>query len=156
MRFGLLGGGARELVDTAVTVAHDLGAQTVEAEHLLLAAAQRRDTVAQVLHDEGLDYPGVMRALAAETERSLASVGVTGDAPYFSPFPGRPRFGTSAKVALERALKVALSTGDKDIGTRTMIVGILRAQLGTVPRALECAGVDRIALMTRLEGLKVG
>ena len=55
-----------------------------------------------------------------------------------------PRFAASAKLALERALKVALARKDNFIGVEHVVLAILRAPTGTVPRALECAGVDRV------------
>jgi ATP-dependent Clp protease ATP-binding subunit ClpA len=50
---------------------------------------------------------------------------------------------TSAKRALEGALKVALERGDKNLGRGHIVLALLRAERGTVPRALECAGVER-------------
>jgi hypothetical protein len=32
-----------------------------------------------------------------------------------------------------------------------VLLGVLQASLGTVPRALECAGVDRLDLTRRVE-----
>jgi len=136
----------------ATTIARDLGAPAVEAEHLLLAAAGREaDPAARALRDAGLDYDGLAAALATEAERSLAAVGVTADARHFSPFVQTPRFATSAKVALERSLRVAQERGDRRIQTGHVILGVLRAGAGTVPRALDCAGVDRAELTSRVE-----
>ena len=72
--------GAGKLVTEAVDLAHELGSTTVEAEHLLLAAVRRDDAAATVLRGHGLDYDRLEAALTAETERSLAAVGVTRDA----------------------------------------------------------------------------
>jgi ATP-dependent Clp protease ATP-binding subunit ClpA len=85
--------GAGEVVTDAVEIAQSLGAAAVEAEHLLLAAARRDDATAVVLRGHGLDYDGLERALEAETERSLAAVGVTAERPRFTPF----RTSTSAR-----------------------------------------------------------
>jgi ATP-dependent Clp protease ATP-binding subunit ClpA len=144
---------ARLVVGDAVVVARDLGATTVEAEHLLLAVAKADAPVARVLGDAGLDFDGLAAALNAETARSLAAVGVTADALFFSPFVERPRFATSAKLVLERALRVAVARKAKHIGSEHITLGALRATTGTVPRALECAGVDRVALSRRVEAL---
>lgn len=85
----------------------------------------------------------------------LAAVGVTiGDfaLPDRRARPPRsPRFAPSAKRALERAARVAAARGDRHIGASHLLVGILRAELGTVPRALAAAEVDRVDLLGRAE-----
>lgn len=144
---------ARLVVGDSIRVARDLGAPTVEAEHLLLAIAKGGAPVAHVLSDAGLDFDGLSAALHAETARSLAAVGVTVDALSFSPFVERPRLATSAKLALERALRVAVARSDKQIGSEHITLGALRATTGTVPRALECAGVDRVELTKQVEAI---
>jgi ClpA/ClpB-like protein len=113
--------------------------------------ARGSGAAARVLHDEGLDYDGLAAALVAETTRSLAAVGVAADALAFRPYVERPRLATSAKLALERALRVAIARADKQIAGEHITLGILRATTGTVPRALECAGVDRAALTAKVE-----
>jgi ATP-dependent Clp protease ATP-binding subunit ClpA len=143
---------ARRVVADAIDVARELGASAVEAEHLLLAVTRGGGAAARVLHDEGLDYDGLAAALVTETTRSLAAAGVTAaDALAFSPYVERPRLATSAKLALERALRVAIARADKQIAGEHITLGILRATTGTVPRALECAGVDRAALTAKVE-----
>jgi ATP-dependent Clp protease ATP-binding subunit ClpA len=144
---------ARLVVGDSIRVARDRGAPSVEAEHLLLAIAKSDAPVARVLSDAGLGFDGLATALDTETARSLAAVGVTADALHFSPFVERPRLATSAKLVLERALKVAVARSDKQIGSQHITLGALRATTGTVPRALECAGVDRVDLTLRVEAL---
>ena len=141
---------AREAVTEASHIARDMGATTIEAEHLLLAVTATDTRAARVLRAAGLDEEGLREALLAETTRSLAAVGVTVDALSFSPFVQTPKFGSSAKLALERALKVALARGDKRIEAEHITLAALQPAVGTVPRALECAGVDRAALVTSL------
>lgn len=133
---------ARAIVEGAVEIAREAGASTVEAEHLLLAASRRDDATAVVLRGHGLDHEALELALAAETTRSLAAVGVTAERPQFTPFPGKPRFATSAKAALEGALKSATERSDRHIGSGHVVLGVLRPARGTVPRALSLAGVD--------------
>ncbi len=135
-----------------------LGSRTVEAEHLLLAlGAGPSEQVAALLDDEGLDRDGLIAALERESERSLAAVGVEiGDyAPAALSLrpPLRPRFAASAKRALERTLPVAAARGDRRVGAAHLLVGVLLAELGTVPRALSAAGVDRAELLARAERL---
>jgi D-alanyl-D-alanine carboxypeptidase len=151
---------ARAVVQRAAThEAAQQGAARVEAEHLLLALAAGPDSAtARLLAEVGLDHDGVLAALERETERSLAAVGVS--AADFAlpaaprPAPQRtPRFGTSAKQALERSLRAAVARGDRRIVAPHLLLGVLRAQGGTVPRALAVADVDPVALATRTERL---
>jgi ATP-dependent Clp protease ATP-binding subunit ClpA len=135
-----------------------LGSPTVEAEHLLLAlAADRGRPAGRLLAEVGLDPDGLRAALDHETERSLAAVGVRlADFPL-PDAPGAPRrtpkLATSAKTALERAVRVASAHGDRHVAGAHLLLGVMRAELGTVPRALDAAGVDRVALATRAERL---
>jgi ATP-dependent Clp protease ATP-binding subunit ClpA len=142
--------GARSVVQDATAVARELGSPTVEAEHLLLAVTRASAPAAIVLGDRGLDFGGLQAALEHETERSLAAVGVAAEAGPFSPWVAEPRFATSAKLALERAVRVAAARKDRRIGPTHIALGVLRANVGTVPRALAIAEVDRTALSDAL------
>jgi ATP-dependent Clp protease ATP-binding subunit ClpA len=151
----------RVVVRAAEHEAKAVGSSAVEAEHLLLALAAEPETPSGwLLADAGLDHEGVRAALERETERSLAAVGVTLSDFELSEPPTAPRrsarFATSAKRALERALRVAVARGDRRITGAHLLLGVLRADLGTVPRALEAAGVDRVALATRAERMLDG
>jgi ATP-dependent Clp protease ATP-binding subunit ClpA len=141
---------ARAAVQDASSIASDMGAVTIEAEHLLLAVARSGTPAARILSEAGLDEEGLSEALVAETTRSLAAVGMTADALHFSPFVRSPKLGTSAKHVLEHSLRVALTRGDKRIGTEHITLAALQPTRGTVPRALECAGVDRASLISAL------
>jgi ATP-dependent Clp protease ATP-binding subunit ClpA len=144
---------ARTVVTDAIDIARDLGASHVEAEHLLLAVTRGSGPVAHALEDAGLDNDCLCDALVAETTRSLAAVGVTADAVVFSPYVDRPTLATSAKLVLERALRAAVAGDDRRISSKHIVLGTLRAPTGTVPRALECAEVDRVALSARISAL---
>ena len=149
--------GARRVAHDAPKIARELGDSTVEAEHLLLAIARRDDDpAAEVLREAGLDYDAISGALLAESERSLAAVGVSAEHLTFSPFVESPRFATSAKWALELSLRIALERGDKRIGTGHVALAILNAKRGTVPRALAIAGVDRETLATEIRSSGLG
>jgi ATP-dependent Clp protease ATP-binding subunit ClpA len=137
---------ARNVVGDASDVARENGSTTTEAEHLLLAVARADSPAARVLAEHGLDYEGLLAALERETERSLAAVGVAAEAGRFSPWVSGPNFGTSAKRALERALRAAEARGDRRITSQHIALGVLKADVGTVPRALQIAEVDRRAL----------
>jgi ATP-dependent Clp protease ATP-binding subunit ClpA len=133
------------------------GSATVEAEHLLCALAASPDTPGgRLLAEAGLSRDGVLAALERETEQSLAAVGVRlGDfAPAeHTPSSRPPALATSAKRALEHAAEFLVARGDREITGTDLLVGILRAELGTVPRALAAAGVDRERLLARAEQL---
>jgi ATP-dependent Clp protease ATP-binding subunit ClpA len=142
---------ARQVVEQAVEIARELGAPKVEAEHLLLAVSRSSSTVARVLHDAELDYDSLVSVLDREAARSLAVVGVEAERPRFSPFLERPRFGASAKLALERSLKVAVARKDNHIHDGHIVLAVLQATTGTVPRALQCADIDRVELAGTVE-----
>jgi D-alanyl-D-alanine carboxypeptidase len=150
---------ARTIVRRAEQEAEALGSPTIEAEHLLLALADDRagGAAAVLLRDEGLDPGGVHAALERETELSLAAAGVSLADFALPETPSaprrRPRIAASTRRALERALRTVAARGDRRIGSGHVLVGVLRAEVGTVPRALASAGVDRIALATRAESL---
>lgn len=147
----------RAVVRAAEHEARVLGSATVEAEHLLLAlAADEGSPVGRLLADCGLDHDGLHAALERETERSLAAVGVAaGDFVAVGPAAPRrrPGFAASSKSALQRTLHVALDHKHRYIAPPHLLVGILLAEIGTVPRALAAADVDRVALLTRAEQL---
>jgi D-alanyl-D-alanine carboxypeptidase len=139
----------REVIGRAVEEARTAGSATVEAEHLLLALADH-----EALVGAGLDHDALLDALDRETERSLAAVGISlsaFDVPPPRPRGRDPRFAASAKLALHRAVKLAGGRRDRRIAREHLLVGLLRADVGTVPRALETAGVDRAELLTRAE-----
>lgn len=130
---------ARAAVKRADGEARALGSRTVEAEHLLLAVS---DTV-------GIDRDALVAALEAELAASLSTVGVRAQSPPPRPNGVKPRFGTSAKVALHGALASATRIRDRRIGPEHIARGVLMAEYGTVPRALDRAGIDRFALLHR-------
>ena len=138
--------GARSVVKDATKLARELGSPTVEAEHLLLAVTRATSPAALVLNEHGLGFAELEAALERETERSLAAVGVAAEVGPFSPWVAEPRFATSAKLALERAVRVAAAHKDRRIAPAHIALGVLRADVGTVPRALILAEVDRTAL----------
>jgi ATP-dependent Clp protease ATP-binding subunit ClpA len=135
------------------------GSATIEAQHLLLAvAAQEGTTAHQALASVGLDQRAIHRALDRELEDSLRVAGVSRAAldlprPSGDPRPAA-RIGASARLALERG--VAVATRKRDLQSAHLLLGILEAQLGTVPRALALAGVDRAALTARVRQALTG
>jgi ATP-dependent Clp protease ATP-binding subunit ClpA len=125
------------------------GSTAVEAGHLLLAiAGEGRVDTRRVLEPAGLDRDAVRAALDREFEHSLSAVGVSRAAhtlPRPSGRPAHPGMGTSAKLALERAF--AAVPRKKDLRPAHLLLGVLTAEVGTVPRALALAGFDRAALL---------
>lgn len=124
---------------------------TVEAHHLLLAVSGEPGPGAEVLASAGLDKTALRAALDREFEASLSAVGVASSA-YDLPKPSRrqanPGMGTSAKLALERGF--TSGARKKDLRPAHVLLGILAAEVGTVPRALALAGVDREDLLIRV------
>lgn len=132
---------ARRVVLQAADVeAAARGARTVEAEHLLLALSE---TI-------GVEHDTLVDALEAETVASLNAVGVSLRPPSPTRRRRQPRMGASAKIALHRALKAALARKDREIRAEHLALGVLEAEVGTVPRALAIAGLDREALAAAL------
>ncbi len=135
-----------------------LGANRLEAEHLLLALARQATSDAgRVLAEAGLDHAGVRRALDTELERSLEAAGIAGPtiasavAELPLPATAQPRWGASAKEAMKRGLTVAQTRRDRSILPIHLLLGVLASSEGTVPRALDAAGVDGSALAARAE-----
>jgi ATP-dependent Clp protease ATP-binding subunit ClpA len=145
---------ARLVVTGAEIEARDLGSPTIEAEHMLLALTRldRSTTVGGVLAEFGLGHDDVLEALDAERAHSLAAVGISiGDFDLPPSHPStKPRLAANAKGVLEQGLRVALARGDKKIEAGHLLLALLRAEAGTVPRALREAGVDRDALNDRV------
>jgi ATP-dependent Clp protease ATP-binding subunit ClpA len=138
---------ARAAVKDAEAEARELGSPTIEAEHLLLALTRQdpATAVGRALAEAGLDHDRAAAALDAERERSLTAVGISiGDFDLPAPHPStKPRMAAGAKSALEHALRISLVRADKRIDGGHILLALLRAEAGTVPRALSEAGVDK-------------
>jgi D-alanyl-D-alanine carboxypeptidase len=134
------------------------GAPVVEAEHILLALASLDGSRPQrILAEAGLDHAALREAQEREFEHSLRAAGVlVGD--FVLPRPAPPAgalrkvsMGASARLALQRAASVATGRGARRIGATHLLIGVLRAEVGTVPRMLALADADRVALASRGE-----
>jgi ATP-dependent Clp protease ATP-binding subunit ClpA len=145
---------AREVLKHARDAASTLSSRTVEAEHLLLVLAdQSTENAGKVLQEAGLDRGRIEAALREENRLSLAVAGVeplTDGQASASRQTRTPLWGASAKAALVRGHRVAKQSGRVRETTTDLLLGILQAELGTVPRALAIAGADRAELMARL------
>jgi ATP-dependent Clp protease ATP-binding subunit ClpA len=136
----------RGLAAAAQAEARASGSPTVEAHHLLLAlAADLTGVAGDVLRASGLDHAAIEGAVECEFEQTLSAVGVSLDALPVRrrlPYAGRPTWAASGKAALERALDAARKRGDRRIHSAHILLGVLAAEHGTVPRTLRVAGVE--------------
>jgi ATP-dependent Clp protease ATP-binding subunit ClpA len=119
----------------------------IEAEHLLLALADTPQ-----LKYIGLDHEELAAAFEREEEQSLAAVGVSADdlPPANFPRAGTPRLATSAKLAIERAMKLTAKRGQRQMSPEVLLLGVISAEHGRVPRALQLADVDIDELRARV------
>jgi len=142
----------RAVRDRAELEAKEDGSATIEAQHLLLAIAAQNDTdVQRILEAAGIGYAGLKGALHREFEHNLSTAGVSLDAfdlPGATPDRGRhPQVAASFKLALER---MASMYGGQQLQPGHLLLGILQAEVGTVPRVLALSGVDRNDLLKRV------
>ncbi|MEV4393033.1 Clp protease N-terminal domain-containing protein [Nonomuraea sp. NPDC049607] len=142
-----------DIVLRGAAEAREEGSAATEAHHLLLAIAAVEGTAAhRVLTAAGLGRQAVRDALHREFEHSLEAVGVSlasHDLPKtFRDPKDQPKPGASARLALERGF--AAAKGKKDLRPAHLLLGVLSADVGIVPRALALAGVDRAGLMDRV------
>jgi D-alanyl-D-alanine carboxypeptidase len=147
---------ARTVVRRAETEARAEGSRLIEAEHLLLALTSQGETAAaRALATGGLDHDALRDALDAQFREALNAAGVELDDGGLPPGrrSGREhlRMGQSAKLALQRALVATAKRGHTRIEPPHLLLGILGAQHGTVPRALAQARVDREQLIAAAE-----
>lgn len=154
-----LGVSLKAVIIRAIDEAARRGAAKVEAEHLLLSIAASGDVAAGILADAGLDYAGVEAALRGEREHALRAAGIepVAEERLHAAANSRPAWGASIREALKRGNFTARrdrSRAERErLAIADSLIGVLRADLGTVPRALAYAGVDRAPLITRLEQL---
>lgn len=131
-------------------------AKFVEAEHMLLALATDPENEAgRLLHECGLSHSRIDAALHEERRRSLAVVGV--EALEANPadateLDSHLALGTSAKTAIKRGLIASRGSRPRrpHLQGTDLLLGILQAELGTVPRVLAIAEVDRQTMILRI------
>jgi ATP-dependent Clp protease ATP-binding subunit ClpA len=145
----------RALGERAISEAIARRAGSVEAEHVLLAILERADAVAAIaLGRVGVNYTTFEAALDAERTRSLAAAGI---APVSiasiatTPRVEKPTWGASVRDLLRRSDKPAAKNSRPGALEIELGTAILRAELGTVPRALAVAGIDRLAAIRELQ-----
>src|SRR2546430_7349719 len=133
---------ARATVRRAQSRARAEGAISLEAQHLLLALTEvPSGRAGRVIVSLGLTQETVRQALDREMARALAAAGVHETPPVrrIPPTLGRgfPRWGQSAKLALKRTLEEALRRGDRTMGNEHLLLAIVSAEAGVIPRVLE-------------------
>ncbi|WP_022900453.1 Clp protease N-terminal domain-containing protein [Humibacter albus] len=139
----------RDIMIGATQEAQRRGSAAVAAEHLMLAILAQDDSPASaVLADFGLDHA----ALDSEIAHSLAVIGIEGLDSALLEATGRdsrPMWSSSIREAFRRAQ----SSGRRRrrAAELDLLYGIVTANVGTVPRTLAYAGIDRDALIGRVE-----
>jgi D-alanyl-D-alanine carboxypeptidase len=138
------------VLERAAQEARGDGSATIEAHHLLLAlAADPEPTTRETLASAGLDHATIRAALDREYGQSLLAAGVSVaavDLPRSTPAPaGSPPLGASVKLALKRGFGSV--DRKRELRPAHLLLGVLLAEVGTVPRALALAGTDRAALV---------
>ena len=145
---------ARTMVADAEHEAESAGATAIEAEHLVLAISARAGSpAAATLASAGLDHARLVELLAEERRRSLATAGVDPENDAARQVPRRHRslrLATSVKSLFERAVREAGLHRTRTIDEAQLLVAGLQAEVGTVPRLVALAGVDREGLIARL------
>jgi D-alanyl-D-alanine carboxypeptidase len=140
----------RGVIMAGVSEAQKRGAPLVEAEHLLLALSlESGSPVAAALDAAGLDYAGIDKVLRTERDVSLRHAGVEPvpeERLSASPRTARPRWGASARDVLVRAHRVSAHSHRSRTAETDLLLAILELELGTVPRALDLAGIDRASI----------
>lgn len=144
----------RAKVQRAVELAQAERASLVEVEHLFTALVDPvADPVGQVLDAMGVSPHSIRDARNREFQSALALVGVQTRRPAPPAGPrqrrGRStRFAPSAKLALERALAIAVASRERRIDTDSLGLAIVAAEVGIMPRLLAELNTDRHELET--------
>jgi len=146
----------RTLLEHAGKEAERDRCSTIEAQHLLLAMASPSATeTSEFLGSLGLDQEALRAALALELGHALGAAGLSVDAAELplAQSPPRPARGLSARAlgtSVQHALERGLGTLRDTPRPAHLLLGILQADVGTVPRALALAGFDRRELLGRV------
>ena len=144
------------VVQQSEVAARQDGAKFIEAEHMLLALASDPESdAARLLSESGVDHERLAAALRDERQRTLAFAGfkvAEQRPPEVTEVESPLSLGTSAKAAIRRALVGSRHDHRARLRSTDLLAGILEAELGTVPRALAIAGIDRAEIIARARG----
>lgn len=132
--------------------------RTIDARHILLAlAADQETTAGRYLTSVGLDHGAVRTALEREFDQSLKLVGTQRPESSLQADERDTAARASAHLNLGLSVQQALKRGLRGLKVNPtpahVLLGILRAEVGTVPHALSLAGYDRAELAARLENV---
>lgn len=154
--FEKFGRDARRTVKRARDLAHARGDADVEAEHLFLALVEEpAGRAAAVIADLRLTGAAVSKAMERELVGALAVAGVDASARAGSSSPisrREPRWGQSAKLALKRALAETVRRGDRTIQDHHLLLAIVDAEAGRIPRLLAELEIDAERVRAALDG----
>lgn len=145
------------LVKRAQEAASRRGAEQVEPEHLLLAAAEGcDDPAARALAEAGLDHDAIADAIEADLVATLEILGVPASVVASTPpLPrlDRPPFSVLSAQALERAVREASRLGHRRIGPEHVLLGLVQPPDATVRRVLARLDVEpgRLAALVLME-----
>ena len=150
---------AREVAAAAEDEARAAGAETIGQEHLLLALAGRRGTVAgAALAAAGAEYDAAKAASDAQFADALLAVGISlhdveqqagGE---LGPLPcgARLEFSPAAKRVLEDAVLTSRERGDRHIGGEHVLLALLEDRRGPAVRLLDRLDVESDAVRSAL------
>ena len=139
--FEKLGRDGRGTIVRAREQAKRAGSPTLEAEHILLALAEvPLGRAGAALTSLGLTEEVVRASIDRELVGALAAVGVR-ESRTPSAVPrarrGEPRWGQSAKLAMKRSLEETVRRGERRIGNEHLLLALVGAEAGVVPRLLD-------------------
>lgn len=144
----------RGVFTKAVTEAQRRAASVIAPEHLLLALTLDTEApAASLLAEFGLDHDTLDEALDEEQARSLAVVGIADLDPDLldaTRIAVRPAWASTTREVFRRAQPPGGRNRRRRSVELDLLAGIVTANVGTVPRALFYAGVDRDALIGRV------
>jgi ATP-dependent Clp protease ATP-binding subunit ClpA len=141
------------LFPAAERIARDDGVDQPGAEHLLLAAIDLDDGIARsALAAIGVDAAGLRAAIVRQHEEALSSIGVIADDNAIAaamPASGQPSGPYRAQGSQQAAFQQAVSLAKDDnasLNSGYLLLAITEAEHGTVARALQQLGADRMLL----------
>jgi ATP-dependent Clp protease ATP-binding subunit ClpA len=141
----------RALLERARAEAERDRSSTIEAQHLLLAmAAPSELETAELLGSLGLDHGTLRGALELELGHALHAAGLSVSAAVLPEGKGSSRPAPAVGFSVQHALERGLGTLRAAPRPAHLLLGILQAEVGTVPRALALAGIDRSTLLGRV------
>ena len=143
---------ARRVALEANSVAAGLGPRVSRRSTCSSRSRARDHPAGAALREVGLDPQELHDAIQRDFERVLARVGIDASGVDVSANCRRtkPGWGASAKQASSARSRRPSAAATATIGCEHILLGLLRAEHGTVPRLLAAEGIDRDELTGRL------